>query len=50
MNKQKQNPHRGSSFDSFLADEGILEPCTETAKQRVRRMQAEDNKKKPVTR
>ena len=25
------NPHAGSSFDAFLAEEGLLEPCEEQA-------------------
>jgi hypothetical protein len=29
------NKHRGSRFDDFLREEGILEKCTETAKKRL---------------
>jgi hypothetical protein len=28
---EKSNPHIGSSFDEFLAEEGILETCEEQA-------------------
>lgn len=31
----KQNKHRGSSFDDFLASEGILEECELEAKRRM---------------
>jgi antitoxin HicB len=30
-----KNPHRGSSFDDFLKDEGLYEKCTATALKRV---------------
>jgi hypothetical protein len=29
------NPHVGSSFESFLEEEGILEECTQAAIERV---------------
>jgi len=35
MAKKQKNPHRGSSFDDFLAEEGILEDVNLTATQRV---------------
>jgi len=35
MNKAKKNPHRGSSFESFLEEEGILEEVTMTATKQV---------------
>jgi antitoxin HicB len=35
MSKIKKNPHRGSSFDSFLEEEGILEEVTMAATKRV---------------
>jgi predicted XRE-type DNA-binding protein len=31
----KKNPHIGSSFESFLDEEGILDDCTNTAIKRV---------------
>jgi hypothetical protein len=31
----ESNPHIGSSLDDFLAEEGILEECTEKAIERV---------------
>ncbi len=31
MSKKKRNPHRGSSLDEFLEDEGILEEATAKA-------------------
>ncbi len=37
----KQNPHTGSSFDDFLAEEGILEECTAVAIKRVLARQIE---------
>jgi hypothetical protein len=35
MPKKKKNPHLGSKFDDFLAEEGFLEEVTATATQRV---------------
>jgi antitoxin HicB len=35
------NPHIGSSFESFLEEEGILEECTATAIKRVLARQIE---------
>ena len=35
MSKKKTNPHRGSSFDSFLKEEGIYEEVTLGAIKRV---------------
>ena len=35
MNKAKKNPHRGSSFESFLEEEGILEEVTMAATKQV---------------
>ncbi len=35
------NPHIGSSFESFLDEEGILEACTATASKRVLARQIE---------
>ncbi len=32
------NPHKGSSLDSFLQEEGILESVEENAKRRVEKM------------
>jgi hypothetical protein len=32
---RRNNPHIGSTLDSFLKDEGILESCTEAAKQAI---------------
>ena len=31
----KKNPHIGSSFEDFLAEEGLLEDCTNAAIKRV---------------
>jgi antitoxin HicB len=36
-----QNPHIGSSFESFLEEEGILEECTANAIKRVLARQIE---------
>lgn len=33
--QNNSNPHAGSSFDDFLAEEGILEEVTEVATKRV---------------
>ncbi len=35
MKKVKKNAHRGSSFEDFLEEEGILEEVTTTATKRV---------------
>lgn len=35
MTKRKKNPRRGSRFESFLEEEGILEDVTLTATKRV---------------
>ena len=37
----KNNPHIGSSFEDFLAEEGLLEECTNTAIKRVIAWQVE---------
>ena len=37
----EHNPHIGSSFESFLDEEGILEECTATAIKRVLARQIE---------
>jgi len=43
MTKDKmENKHRGSSFDSFLEEEGILEECTAVAIKRVLIMELQD--------
>jgi antitoxin HicB len=36
-----KNPHRGSSFDDFLKEEGLYEKCTATALKRVLALQIE---------
>ena len=41
----KKNPHTGSSFDDFLAEEGILEECTAVAIKRVLARQIEQEMK-----
>ncbi len=41
----KKNPHTGSSFDDFLAEEGILEECTAAAVKRVLARQIEQEMK-----
>lgn len=46
MTPSKENKHRGSSFDSFLEEEGILEECTAVAIKRVLAMQLTDEMKK----
>lgn len=38
---EKQNPHIGESFDSFLRDEGIYEEVTATAIKRTLTLQIE---------
>ena len=35
MAKTKKNPHRGSKFEDYLAEEGLLEEATATAMKRV---------------
>lgn len=35
MKKAKKNPHRGSKFEDFLEEEGILDDVTATATKRV---------------
>ena len=37
----KKNPHIGSSFEDFLAEEGLLEDCTNAAMKRVVAWQVE---------
>jgi len=37
----KKNPHIGSSFEDFLAEEGLLEECTNAAIKRVVAWQVE---------
>jgi predicted XRE-type DNA-binding protein len=46
MKNMAKNPHTGSSFDDFLADEGILEECTAVAIKRVLARQIEQEMKK----
>jgi antitoxin HicB len=38
---RSKNPHIGSSFEDFLAEEGLLEECTNTAMKRVIAWQVE---------
>lgn len=38
---EKKNPHRGSSFDDFLKEEGIYEECTFGALKKVLKWQIE---------
>jgi hypothetical protein len=46
----KKNPHLGSKFDDFLAEEGLLEEVTATAMKRVLAWQiAQAMKKQRVT-
>ncbi|HVU19786.1 MAG TPA: hypothetical protein VHE09_03580 [Rhizomicrobium sp.] len=48
--KKKANPHRGSTFESFLKEEGIYEEVTATAMKRVLAWQiAQAMKKQRVT-
>lgn len=48
--KKKTNPHRGSSFDDFLKEDGLLEEVTATAMKRVLAWQiAQAMKKQRVT-
>ncbi|HVV65683.1 MAG TPA: hypothetical protein VHC42_09445 [Rhizomicrobium sp.] len=47
---KKKNPHQGSSFESFLREEGIYEEVTATAMKRVLAWQiAQAMKKQRVT-
>ncbi len=47
---KKKNPHRGSKFDDYLAEEGLLEEVTSTAMKRVLAWQiAQAMKKQRVT-
>lgn len=43
---RKKNPHRGSKFDDFLAEQGLLEDVTATAMKRVLAWQIEQAMKK----
>lgn len=36
MAMARKNPHRGSAFEDFLKEEGLLEQATSTAMKRVR--------------
>ena len=50
MRKRKANPHRGSSLDEFLEDEGILEEATAKAAKKVLAWQfSEAMRKRNVT-
>ena len=50
MSKKKRNPHRGSSLDEFLGEEGILEEATAKAAKRALAWQfAQAMKQKKVT-
>jgi antitoxin HicB len=47
---RKKNPHRGSKFEDYLAEEGLLEEVTATAMKRVLAWQiAQAMKKQRVT-
>ena len=47
---KKKNPHRGSKFEDYLAEEGLLEETTATAMKRVLTWQiAQAMKKQRVT-
>lgn len=47
---KKKNPHRGSKFEDYLAEEGLLEETTATAMKRVLAWQiAQAMKKQRVT-
>jgi hypothetical protein len=47
---KKKNPHRGSKFEDYLAEEGLLEEITATAMKRVLAWQiAQAMKKQRVT-
>ena len=41
--EKRANPHRGSSFDDFLRDEGIFEETQKQASKRARNEQIEDS-------
>lgn len=50
MRKKKASPHRGSSLDEFLADEGILEEATAKAAKKVLAWQfSEAMRKRKIT-
>ena len=50
MSKRQANPHRGSSLDDFLKEEGILEEATAKATKKVLAWQlAEAMRKRHVT-
>ncbi len=50
MAKAKKNPHLGTKFDNYLAEEGLLEEVTATALKRVLAWQiAQAMKKQRVT-
>ncbi|HEY3778645.1 MAG TPA: hypothetical protein VGL35_11365 [Rhizomicrobium sp.] len=50
MKRKKNNPRRGSRFDEFLAEEGLLESATATAVKRVLAWQfAQQMKKQRVS-
>ena len=50
MKKARKNPHRGSGFEDFLKEEGLLEEVTATAMKRVLVWQiAQAMKKQRVT-
>ena len=40
--EERTNPHRGSSFDDFLRDEGIFDETHAKASERARTEQIED--------
>jgi len=42
MSEKKTNKHRGSRFDDFLAEEGLLEECTAAAVKTVLAMEMAD--------
>jgi len=46
MRDRENNKHRGSRFEDFLEEEGILEECTAVAVKRVVAMQIMDEMKK----
>lgn len=47
---QRKNPHRGSKFEDYLAEQGLLEEATTTAMKRVLAWQiAQAMKKQRVT-
>ncbi len=45
MSKKKTNPHRGSSLDDFLEEEGILEEATAKAAKKARKRAAKAERK-----